>query len=161
MQRILISITFITLLSFLVSCTPIPKYVLPASGKPMVILYKKKFATLGNMDTNYVNVLAMHQKLCPEMKIIIDDRKNTYLQTIGYSVYPYKGKQLKFSYVLSFQGEKDSSEVVVSRIKLKHYSVEHIYADKKRKAIKNFNPAFEAIDKRINTIITELTTLLK
>lgn len=161
MRKILFLILYFTLLAFIVSCSPIPKYVLPTTGNPMVVLYKKKIATSGDMKVNYKNVLECHQKLCPEMKIIIDDKQNGYLQTVGYSAYPYKGKELKFSYVLSFQGEKDSSVVVVSRIKLKHYSIEHIYSDKKRKAIKNFNPAFEAVDKKINTIIEELTTQLK
>lgn len=146
---------------FLVNCTPVPKYELPTKGDPPLVCYTTEKKTLEDRNLVYQNVMNRFKELYPDAKIISDDKSNCYFQVIGYSPYDYKGKVLKFSFMLSFQGEKDYCSLLINRIKMKHYEIEHMYRDKKNKTTKAFNPVYEQIDIKIKSVLNELINQIK
>ena len=154
-----IAILFSILL--LVKCTPIPKFELPTKGKPAMVIYTRDIPIVEDKMINYEKLMAKFRELSPDAKLILDDKSNCYFQMTGYSPYTYKGKLHKFSYLLSFQGEADKCSLMINRIKILHYDIEHMYRDNKRKTTKHFNPCYEEINTKINSVLDELVKQLK
>ena len=106
-------------------------------------------------------VMTKFKEICPDSKLVLDDKLNCYFQMIGYYLYKYKGKDHKFSFLFSFQGENRKCELTINQIKMLHYNIEHMYFNEKRKAVKAFNPSFEEINNKIINTLDELVKQVK
>jgi hypothetical protein len=148
-------------LIFVSGCTAIPKYELPETGDPARVIYKKDTVTRAKKESNYDAVMAKFRELNPDAKLVQEDKYNCYFQMTGYSPYIYKNKEHKFSYLLTFQGADTTCDLMINRIKILHYDLEHMYLDNKRRTTKYFNPVYEQIDVKIRSVLGELVKQLK
>jgi hypothetical protein len=155
------TILFFLVTILLTNCAPIPKFELPLTGDPSRVIYKREAAILEDKMINYENLINKCKEISPDSKMVLDDKSNCYFQMTSYFIYQYKGHDHKFSCLFSFQGENKSCSLMINRIKILHYDIEHMYLDDKRRTVKHFNPVYEQINNKVNSLLDELIKQLK
>ncbi|MGQ0828802.1 MAG: hypothetical protein ACT4ON_10450 [Bacteroidota bacterium] len=159
-MRYIVNIIIVTL--FLPCCKPISKIELPHTGTPPIIIYSKVKTANENKNINYDSVMKKFMEMFPEGKISNDDKYNCYFQIKGYSLYKYKGRDQKFTFWLSFQGEEKACSLSIGRIYIMHAArIEKYYFSDRRGIIKRLNPSYEDINNKVNSIMDELVKQIK